>query len=244
MGEERTVIVTGGARGIGQTICLAMAGPGTRIFYNDVLESADETADLVSEKGGRADYVRADVTSEKEVKAFFDDVVKETGGIDVLVNNAGVTRDTLMVRMKEADWDFVMNINLKGAFLCMKLAAKQMMKQRSGRIVNISSVVGAAGNLGQANYSASKAGIVGLTKTAALELAPRGVTVNAVAPGFIETDMTAALSDKARNAMLSRVPLKRPGLPGDVAAAVEFLASEQAAYITGQVIHVNGGMYM
>ncbi len=244
MSEERTVIVTGGARGIGRTICLAMAGPGTRIFYNDVLESADETSKLAAEAGGSAAYFKADVTSEKEVKAFFDEVLKETGRIDVLVNNAGVTRDGWLVRMKEKDWDLVMEINLKGAFNCMKLAGKQMMKQRAGRIINISSVVGASGNPGQANYSASKAGLVGLTKTAAYELAGRGVTVNAVAPGYIETEMTAALPDKAKDALLGRVPLQRPGQPEEVAAAVAFLASENAAYITGQVIHVNGGMYM
>ncbi|MCP4691374.1 MAG: 3-oxoacyl-[acyl-carrier-protein] reductase [Desulfobacterales bacterium] len=244
MGEERTVIVTGGARGIGQTICLALAGPGTRIYYNDVLENADETAKRVAEAGGTAAYVRADVTSGKEVKALFDQVLQETGRVDVLVNNAGVTRDGWLVRMKEKDWDLVMEINLKGAFNCMKLAGKQMMKQRAGRIISISSVVGASGNPGQANYSASKAGLVGLTKTAAYELAGRGVTVNAVAPGYIETEMTAALSEKAQEALLSRVPLQRPGQPEEVAAAVAFLASENAAYITGQVIHVNGGMYM
>ncbi len=242
MGEERTVIVTGGARGIGQTICLAMAGPGTRIYYNDVLENADETGKLVAEAGGTAVYHRADVTSEKEVKTFFDSVLEETGRIDVLVNNAGVTRDGFLVRMKEKDWDLVMNINLKGAFNCMKLAGKQMMKQRAGRIVNISSVVGASGNPGQANYSASKAGLVGLTKTAALELAGRGVTVNAVAPGYIETEMTEALSDKAKDALLGRVPLKRPGQPRDLDGAVVFLASDASEYITGQTLLVDGGI--
>jgi len=162
----------------------------------------------------------------------------------VLVNNAGITKDGLLVRMKEKDWDDVLDVNLKGAFLCTKIAAKTMMNQRYGRIINISSVVGVTGNAGQANYSASKAGLIGFTKTTAKELAPRGITVNAVAPGFIETDMTAVLSDKARNAMLGQVPLGRAGQPEDVAAVIVFLASESASYITGQVIHVSGGMYM
>lgn len=181
---------------------------------------------------------------KKRLKLFLKKIVNETGRVDILVNNAGITKDGLLVRMKENDWNMVLNINLKGAFTCMRLAAKTMMKQRYGRIVNIASVVGVSGNPGQANYSASKAGLIGLTKTAAKELAARNVTVNAVAPGFIETDMTAALSEKARTAMLDQVPMRRGGQPEDVAAAVKFLASDDAAYITGQVIHVNGGMYM
>ena len=175
---------------------------------------------------------------------FFDKVMEESGRVDVLVNNAGITRDNLLVRMKEDEWDAVMNVNLKGPFLCSRIVAKIMMKQRAGSIVNIASVVGVIGNFGQANYVTAKAGIIGLTKTTAKELAPRGVTVNAVAPGFIETAMTAVLSDKARDAMLSTIPLKRPGQPEDVADAVAFLASEKASYLTGQVLHVSGGMYM
>ena len=180
----------------------------------------------------------------EQTSRFFKEVVEETGRIDVLVNNAGITRDTLLVRMKPADWDAVINVNLKGTFNGLQAAGKVMMKQRSGRIVNIASVVGVTGNAGQANYSASKAGVIGLTKTAAKELAPRGITVNAVAPGFIETDMTAVLPEKVKEAMLSQIPLGRAGTPEDVAQVVRFLASDTAAYLTGQVLHVSGGMYM
>jgi 3-oxoacyl-[acyl-carrier protein] reductase len=173
-----------------------------------------------------------------------ESVVSQYGQIDVLVNNAGITRDGLIMRMKEADWDAVLNVNLKSAFNCIKAVSKTMVKQRSGRIINLASVVGVIGNPGQANYVASKAGIIGLTKAVAKELASRAITVNAVAPGFIETDMTASLQDKAREAMVTQIPLGRAGTAGDIAAAVLFLASDQAAYITGQVIHVSGGMYM
>jgi 3-oxoacyl-[acyl-carrier protein] reductase len=199
---------------------------------------------MVADLGSSAASMSVDVADAKDVEAFFEKIVNETGRVDILVNNAGITKDGLLVRMNENDWNMVLNINLKGAFTCTRLAAKIMMKQRYGRIVNIASVVGVSGNPGQANYSASKAGLIGLTKTAAKELAARNVTVNAVAPGFIETDMTAALSEKARTAMLDQVPMRRGGQPEDVAAAVKFLASDDAAYITGQVIHVNGGMYM
>jgi 3-oxoacyl-[acyl-carrier protein] reductase len=178
------------------------------------------------------------------VQGFFNQIVEESGRVDVLVNNAGVTADGLLVRMKEEDWDRVMDINLKGAFHCTQAVAKTMMKQRSGRIINMASVVGVMGNAGQANYVASKAGLIGLTKTAARELAPRGITVNAVAPGFIETSMTAELPEKVKEAMLAQIPLGRMGRPEDVADVVAFLASEKASYITGQVIHVNGGMHM
>jgi len=240
MPEKRTVVVTGASRGIGRSICLSLANPDTQIYFNyfspgnpEAEEAAAaDTERLVADLGSSAVSMSVDVANAKEVEAFFEKIVDETGRVDILVNNAGITKDGLLVRMKENDWNMVLNINLKGAFTCTRLAAKIMMKQRYGRIV------------GQANYSASKAGLIGLTKTAAKELAARNVTVNAVAPGFIETDMTAALPEKARKAMLDQVPMGRGGQPEDVAAAVKFLASDDAAYITGQVIHVNGGMYM
>ena len=252
MPEKRIVVVTGASRGIGRSICLSLANPDTQIYFNyfspgnpEAEEAAAaETEKMVAELGSSAASMSVDVADAKEVEAFFEKIVDETGRVDILVNNAGITKDGLLVRMKENDWNMVLNINLKGAFTCTRLAAKIMMKQRYGRIVNIASVVGVSGNPGQANYSASKAGLIGLTKTAAKELAARNVTVNAVAPGFIETDMTAALSEKARTAMLDQVPMRRGGQPEDVAAAVKFLASDDAAYITGHVIHVNGGMYM
>lgn len=252
MPKKRTVVVTGASRGIGRSICLSLASPDTQIYFNyfspgnpEAEEAAAaDTERLVADLGSSAVSMSVDVANAKEVEAFFEKIVDETGRVDILVNNAGITKDGLLVRMKENDWNMVLNINLKGAFTCTRLAAKIMMKQRYGRIVNIASVVGVSGNPGQANYSASKAGLIGLTKTAAKELAARNVTVNAVAPGFIETDMTAALPEKARKAMLDQVPMGRGGQPEDVAAAVKFLASDDAAYITGQVIHVNGGMYM
>ncbi len=244
--EKRTIVVTGGSRGIGRAICQSFAGPDTIIFFNYYPEdpASEESIKLITEAGGSATGQCVNVVSEEEVTGFFEKVVAETGRIDVLVNNAGITRDGLLVRMKEEAWDAVLDINLKGSFICTKVAAKIMMKQRSGRIINISSVVGVTGNAGQANYSASKAGLIGLTKTVAKELAPRGITVNAVAPGYIESDMTAALSEKAKKFMLDQVPLGRAGQPEDVAEIVHFLASDSASYVTGQVIHVSGGMYI
>jgi 3-oxoacyl-[acyl-carrier protein] reductase len=243
---KRTILVTGGSRGIGRGICLAFARSGNHVYFNysSAGEAAAQTEKLVTEAGGTATGIQVNVASEKEVIGFVARALDETGRVDVLVNNAGITRDGLIVRMKEADWEAVLNVNLKGAFLCTKAVTKPMMKQRYGRIINVSSVVGVSGNPGQANYVASKAGIIGLTKGVARELASRGITANVVAPGYIETDMTADLPDKAKDAMVSQIPLGRAGTPEDIAAAVVFLASDQAAYITGQVLHISGGMYM
>jgi len=239
-------VVTGGSRGIGRAICLSLTGPDTDVYFNYYPEDplAEETEKLINAAGGQAHSACVDVASESEVTDFLNRPISETGRIDVLVNNAGITRDGLLVRMKTQDWDAVLNINLKGAFYCTKIVGKQMMKQRSGCIVNIASIVGVTGNPGQANYVASKAGIIGLTKAAAKELAPRGVTVNAVAPGYIETEMTESLPENIKQAMLDQIPLGRAGSPEDVAGVVAFLCSSQAAYLTGQVIHISGGMYI
>ena len=243
---KRTILVTGGSRGIGRGICLAFAHADNHIYFNysSAGEAASQTEQLVAQAGGTATGIQVNVSSEKEVSEFVKRALDETGRIDVLVNNAGITRDGLLVRMKEADWEDVLNINLKGTFLCIKAVTKPMMKQRYGRIINISSVVGVSGNPGQANYVASKAGIIGLTKGVAKELASRSITANVVAPGYIETDMTADLPDQAKQAMVNQIPLGRAGTPEDIAAAVVFLASDQSSYVTGQVIHVSGGMYM
>lgn len=248
----RTVVVTGGSRGIGRAICQELAGESVHVFFNyfnpgdpegEKAEAA-KTEALVAEAGGVATSVDMDVTSGDALKAFFKQIKDETGRIDVLVNNAGITRDSLLVRMKEDVWDSVMDINLKAVFQCTQLAGKIMMSQRSGSIVNVASISGVLGTAGQANYAASKAGVIALTKVSARELAARGVTVNAVAPGYIETDMTAALPEKVRAGYLEQIPLNRGGTPVDIAKTVAFLVSEGAAYITGQVIHINGGMYM
>lgn len=243
---QRTVVVTGGSRGIGRAVCLALADAQTHVFFNyqSAAAAANETLRMITAVGGRATVLQTDVSSETEVGAFFKRVLEQNGRIDVLVNNAGITRDQLLVRMKTGAWDAVLDTNLKGTFLSCRAVAKTMMKQRCGRIINLTSVVAFSGNPGQANYAASKAGIVGFTRAVARELASRGITVNAVAPGFVETDMTAGLSEDARAAMVDHIPLGRVGKPEDVAAAVAFLASDRAAYITGQVIHVSGGMYM
>lgn len=244
--EKQTIVVTGGSRGIGSAICVAMARPGATVYFNYAsnCQAASETEEKVRAGGGQAVGICADIASETAMTDFFQRILSETGRIDVLVNNAGMTRDGLLVRMKAPDWDVVMDVNLKGAFLCTKIAAKTMIKQHFGRIINISSVVGVTGNAGQANYSASKAGMIGFTKAVAKELASRNITVNAVAPGYIETDMTDALSEKNKEAMLRQIPLGRFGKPQDVTDVVVFLASDAASYITGQVIHISGGMYM
>ncbi len=242
----RTAIVTGGSRGIGRVVCLALAAQGMHIVVNYAgsAAAAEETAALCREKGVQAITVQADVSCEAGAEALFSAAATAFGRVDVLVNNAGITRDGLLLRMSEEDFDAVLSTNLKGAFLCAKKAARFMMKQRYGRIVCLSSVVGVRGNAGQANYAASKAGVIGLTKSLAKELASRGVTANAVAPGFIDTDMTRALPETVREGILSQIPQAHFGTTADVAAAVAFLCSENAGYITGQVLCVDGGMAM
>ncbi len=248
MGEDQNMValVTGAGRGIGRAVALRLAGMGAKVAvnYSASEDKAREVAQEIISAGGSAMVLGFDVSDPGQVEEGFARLMDEFGRIDVLVNNAGVVRDGLLVRMKEEDWDRVLAVNLKGAFLCLRAVAKPMMKQRSGRIVNIGSVMGFLGSAGQVNYSASKAGLIGLTKSAARELAARSITVNLVAPGFIETDMTAVLSDKVKAAYLDMIPLKRFGAAEDVANAVAFLAGEEAGYITGQVIHVNGGIYM
>ncbi|MFH2035639.1 MAG: 3-oxoacyl-[acyl-carrier-protein] reductase [Candidatus Zixiibacteriota bacterium] len=241
----KTVLVTGSARGIGKAIARRFADDGANIVISDVLaELADETAGEFIKDGIKAIAIKADVTNKDDVKNLIDETVEKFGSLDVVVNNAGITRDTLLMRMKESDWDLVMNINLKGAFLVTQAASRIMMKQRSGRIVNISSVVGKMGNAGQANYSASKAGLLGLTKSAARELASRNITVNAIAPGFIKSEMTDNLPEDIKAEFIKTTPLGRFGSPEDIANAVAFLASDDASYITGQVLGVDGGMTM
>ena len=249
MSEEkltRAAVVTGGSQGIGRAVCVALAKQGCNVVVNYCHgeAAAAETAALCKELGVEAVTVQADVSTAEGCKKLFEEAVNAFGRVDILVNNAGVTRDNLILRLSEEDFDTVLNANLKGAFLCCKEAARRMVRQRYGRIVNLSSVVGLRGNPGQTGYAASKAGILGLTKAAAKELATRNITVNAVAPGFIDTDMTAALTETAKNAALGSIPMGRMGTPENVAKAVAFLAGEDAGYITGQVLAVDGGMSM
>jgi len=237
--------VTGASRGIGREIALALSRDGMKIIVaSNERDNNEKVAGEIRAAGGEAVPVYLDLSEAASIKEAFQAALAECGRIDVLVNNAGITKDALSMRMKPEDWNLVLQINLSGAFLCTQQVLPGMMRERWGRIVNISSVVGLMGNIGQANYVASKAGLIGLTKTLALELASRNITVNAVAPGFIETDMTRVLPEEIKQKMLARIPLQRMGQPADVAAAVRFLVSDAAGYITGQVISVNGGMYM
>jgi 3-oxoacyl-[acyl-carrier protein] reductase len=237
--------VTGSSRGIGRATALALSGAGYAIIVGSPeLEKNEEVAGEIRSSGGEAVTMNLDLTSVESIKESFGKVLKEKGRIDVLVNNAGITKDGLAVRMKQEDWNLVLQINLNGAFTAIQQVLPSMMRNRWGRIVNISSVVGQAGSAGQANYAASKAGIIGLTKSLAQEVASRNITVNAVAPGYIQTDMTAVLPEEVKAKILAAVPLQRMGKPEDIANAVKFLVSEDAAYITGQVLAVNGGMYM
>ena len=242
---DRVAVVTGASRGIGKAVALMLAAEGADLVVTATsLEAARLTADEIVRLGGKALALKVDVSQTHEVEALFKQTMESYGRVDILVNNAGITKDGLLLRMKDADWDAVLDVNLKGAFKCTREAARYMTKARYGRIVNISSVVGEMGNAGQVNYCASKAGMFGLTKATARELAKRNITVNAVAPGFIETDMTEALGEKVRESLLQQIPLERLGMPEDIAAAVLFLVSGHAGYITGHVLSVNGGMHM
>lgn len=242
----KSALVTGASRGIGRSIALQLAEEGFNVAVNYAgsKEKAEAVVEEIKAKGVDSFAIQANVADADEVKAMIKEVVSQFGSLDVLVNNAGITRDNLLMRMKEQEWDDVIDTNLKGVFNCIQKATPQMLRQRSGAIINLSSVVGAVGNPGQANYVATKAGVIGLTKSAARELASRGITVNAVAPGFIVSDMTDALSDELKKQMLTQIPLARFGQDTDIANTVAFLASDKAKYITGQTIHVNGGMYM
>lgn len=244
--DGKCALVTGASRGIGRAVALKLASEGAKVALNFAGNeaAAEAVKQEIEAAGGEAILVKANVADEMAVQEMVQKTTDAFGRIDILVNNAGITRDGLLARMKEEDWDAVLSTNLKGVFLATKAVAKVMMKQRAGRIVNMASVVGITGNAGQANYAAAKAGVIGFTKTIAKELASRGVTANAVAPGFIATDMTAVLSDKAKEAALTGIPLGRMGTPEDVSAAVLFLVSDQASYITGQVLNVDGGMVM
>ncbi|MBG9455145.1 3-oxoacyl-ACP reductase [Lysinibacillus sphaericus] len=244
--EGKVAVVTGASRGIGRAIALKLANEGAKVVvnYSGSQAKAEEVVAMIQENGGEAIAVQASVSKTEEVTALMDATVKTFGSLDILVNNAGITRDNLLMRMKEDEWDDVLDTNLKGVFLCTKAVTRQMMKQRAGRIINISSIVGVAGNAGQANYVAAKAGVIGLTKTTAKELASRNILVNAIAPGFIETEMTDQLPEDIKQGMLTQIPLAKLGQPEDIAKAVTFLASDDATYMTGQTLHIDGGMIM
>ncbi len=244
--DGKVVLVTGGSRGIGRAICLQLAAQGATIGINYVSNStaAEEVLGEITAQGGKGFISGFDVADSKAVQKAVKEITAEQGGVDILVNNAGITRDGLMARMKDDDWDAVLNTNLKGAFTCSKAAMRGMMKKRWGRIINITSVIGFLGNAGQVNYASAKAGLVGLTKSMARELAGRQITVNCVAPGYIATDMTSELSEDIQESIKAQIPLGSLGTPEDVAGAAAYLASEESGYMTGQTLHVNGGMYM
>ncbi|CQR55564.1 3-oxoacyl-[acyl-carrier-protein] reductase [Paenibacillus riograndensis] len=244
--KGQTALVTGGSRGIGRSIALQLAEHGVKVAvnYSGNEAAAQETVARIIELGSEAIAIRGDVGNSQQAESMVKEVIDTWGKIDILVNNAGITRDNLIMRMKEEEFDQVIETNLKGVFNCLKSATRPMMKQRYGRIINISSVIGVIGNAGQLNYSAAKAGIIGMTKSAARELSSRGITVNCIAPGFIDTEMTHQLSDEVRSEYVKGIPLARLGRPEDIAMTVVFLASEGAAYMTGQTLHVDGGMYM
>ena len=244
--EGKVALVTGGSRGIGKAIALELAKGGATVVinYNGSRDKAMDLKQEIEGRGGRAEIYQCNVSDFAKCEELVHGIVKQFGSLDILVNNAGITKDGLLMKMSEEDFDRVVDVNLKGAFNTIRFASRQMLKQKSGRIINLSSVVGVAGNAGQANYASSKAGIIGLTKAAAKELASRGITVNAIAPGFIETDMTDALPEKVKEATVSQIPLGRFGRPQDVARLAAFLASEASGYITGQVLMVDGGMAM
>lgn len=240
----KIAVVTGASRGIGKAIAMKFAQLGATVVinYNGSAQKAEEVKQSIIADGGRAVIKQCNVADYDACEAFIKEVIDQFGRIDILVNNAGITKDGLIMRMSEEDFTNVVDVNLKGTFHCIRFASRQMMKQRSGRIINMSSVVGISGNAGQINYAASKAGVIGMTKSAAKELASRGITVNAIAPGYIETDMTNVLSDKVKEETMKQIPLGRLGQTGDIAAAAAFLASDEAGYITGQVLAVDGGM--
>lgn len=242
----KIAVVTGGSRGIGRKISERLASMGAKVVINYVSrpDAAQETVDIIKAAGGDAQIIKFDVADSCQVQEAFKQIVEDTGGVDILVNNAGITRDGLLATMKDEAWDSVLSTNLKGAFNCIKSVSRGMMKKRMGRIITITSVIGFAGNAGQANYAAAKAGLVGLTRSVAREFASRNITVNAVAPGYIVTDMTKELPEKVKENILSAIPMGTLGEPDDVAGAVAYLASDDAKYVTGQVIHVNGGMFM